>query len=108
MYKYCNQNFLSLHVFPPLPIFQPEYGQWMTQEQVRVTTIYGWTSVAVISFFVVVFFWRFGRALGSLFYGGYKVSAKLELYFLPLKYPLLLSIFIIKFLSPATWTGYEP
>lgn len=74
VYRFCNQNFLNMGVFPALPRFQPLNGQWMTTEQVFVTDVYGWTSVAVLIFFVVVFFWRFGTALGSFFYGGYKVS----------------------------------
>lgn len=74
VYKFCNQNFFNMGVFPALSMFQPLYGHWMTTEQEFVIDVYGWTSVAVLSFFVVVFFWRFGRAFGSFFYGGYKVS----------------------------------
>jgi hypothetical protein len=74
VFKFCNQNFLNMGVFPALSMLQPLNGHWMTSEQEFVIDIYGWTTVAVLSFFVMLFFWRFGQAFGSFLYGGYKVS----------------------------------
>ena len=47
-YSYCNQNFWSARVFPPLPRFQPEDTKWMSESQEKLTSLYGWTSVVVL------------------------------------------------------------
>lgn len=47
-YFYCNQNFFKSRTFPPLPRFQPEGAEWMTEGQETLTSMYGWTSVLVI------------------------------------------------------------
>lgn len=60
--------------FPALPIFQPKGSQWMTDEQERLTTIYGWTSLSFIAFFALVFVWRIYKLVAKVCYGGYKVS----------------------------------
>lgn len=57
-YKYCNQNLLDLGTkttFPALPIFQPPEEQWMTDDQERLTHIWGWTSVGILGFIVFLF-----------------------------------------------------
>jgi hypothetical protein len=48
-YQYCNQNLFGSHIFPPLPRFQPEGKHWMTDSQELLTSLYSWTSVAVIA-----------------------------------------------------------
>ena len=73
-YKYCNQNLLSMRVFPALPGFQPVNSQWMTVGQEHVTNIYGWTSFGVVAFFFLVLAWRIGKLAFAVMHGGYKVS----------------------------------
>lgn len=55
-YSYCNQNFWSAGVFPPLPRFQPEDTKWMSESQAKLTSLYGWTSVLVLLVAVGAFF----------------------------------------------------
>ena len=47
-YTYCNQDFWSAGIFPPLPRFQPEGAKWMSTSQEKLTSLYGWTSVIVL------------------------------------------------------------
>lgn len=49
-YTFCNQNFYSQGVFPPLPRFQSMMGaRWMSASQEVLTGLYGWTSVWVLA-----------------------------------------------------------
>jgi hypothetical protein len=49
-YTFCNQNFYSQGVFPPLPRFQNMMGaRWMSASQEVLTSLYGWTSVWVLA-----------------------------------------------------------
>jgi len=60
VYKYCLQDyfrFFGTLSFPFIPDWQPPGSEWMTEEQERLTTIYGWTAVAVL-FLVAVYFCR--------------------------------------------------
>jgi hypothetical protein len=55
-YSFCNQNFYSQGVFPPLPRFQSMMGaRWMTASQEVITGLYGWTSVWVLAVGFVFF-----------------------------------------------------
>ncbi|CAB9508020.1 protease [Seminavis robusta] len=54
-YTYCNQNFYSAGIFPPLPRFQPNGMKWMSESQETITALYGWTSVVVLLIGVVFF-----------------------------------------------------
>ena len=54
--KSCNQDFLRSGVFPPLPRFQPEGASWMTESQAKITSLYGWTALVMVSAGVLVFF----------------------------------------------------
>jgi len=77
IWKYCNQNFFSRtyeNSFPALPIFQEPGSEWMTPSQERLTTIYGWTSVAFIALFLIMFLVRLGNSFIKFFTGGYSVS----------------------------------
>jgi len=55
---FCEQKWskASVFPFPPTPRLQEEGMRWMTDSQERLTTIYGWTAVAVLCAFVVFFF----------------------------------------------------
>ncbi len=50
MYQHCNQNLLDIDriTFPALPSFQLSGLEWMSDDQVRLTVILGWASVAII------------------------------------------------------------
>ena len=54
-FRYCFQDMLRStgRSFPAIPEFQPEGGEWMTEDQERVTTLYGWTSVGVLAIVIV-------------------------------------------------------
>ncbi|KAL3924069.1 MAG: hypothetical protein SGILL_001273 [Bacillariaceae sp.] len=56
-YVYCNQNLYGQRIFPPLPRFQPNGQHWMSDSQEIVTSMYAWTSVAMICLGVAAF-WR--------------------------------------------------
>ena len=47
----CNQNFFfsKSRTFPPLPRWQPEGAEWMTEGQATLTSLYGWTSMLVLA-----------------------------------------------------------
>lgn len=50
IYQYCDQDMTKLPIsFPALPRFQRNGLVWMNMEQEDVATIYGWTSVGIIS-----------------------------------------------------------
>lgn len=55
---FCQQSWIEYDgfPFPPTPRLQPEGLRWMTDSQETLTTIYGWTSVAVVVVFIVAFF----------------------------------------------------
>lgn len=55
---FCRQSWLEADgfPFPPTPKLQPEGLKWMNASQERLTTIYGWTSVAALVGFIVIFF----------------------------------------------------
>lgn len=74
-YSYCNQNFWGLGVFPPLPRFQPEGGEWMSESQATITSLYGWASVTIVLVAFVVIFWMvLIPEIKGLFQSTYEVS----------------------------------
>mmetsp|Transcript_26866 Transcript_26866/g.41186 ORF Transcript_26866/g.41186 Transcript_26866/m.41186 type:complete len:253 (+) Transcript_26866:134-892(+) len=78
-YSFCNQNFFRLEAFPypPLPGKQPEDGVWMTDDQERITDIWGWTSVAVmVSFIMGVFGQSVWIGFRNIFQGIYKPEGR--------------------------------
>ena len=79
VYRYCDQDFMRYRpfpVFPPLPSKQPEGKEWMTDEQEAIATAFGWTSLLVIVFVLLVFVHRFVvPLLRGLFRSNYRVSA---------------------------------
>lgn len=54
-YVHCNQDFFGSFVFPPLPRFQPEGQEWMSESQETLTSWYAWTSLAVVVVAVAAF-----------------------------------------------------
>jgi hypothetical protein len=76
-YTFCNQNFYSQGVFPPLPRFQAMMGaRWMSASQEVLTALYGWTSVCVL---VVGFVFFLGNSviprIRSIYESTYEVRA---------------------------------
>jgi len=47
-YNFCNQDFLRSGIFPPIPSFQPEGLEWMTESQATITGLYAWTAVVMV------------------------------------------------------------
>ena len=49
-YKYCSQDIKSFSglSFPALPQWQPEGGEWMTDEQEEIVSLHGWSSLVVL------------------------------------------------------------
>jgi hypothetical protein len=74
-FRYCLQDLLwtSGRSFPAIARFQPEGGEWMTEDQEKVTNIYGWTSVGVIAIVVVSFLWGWYQSFRGLFRSTYEV-----------------------------------
>lgn len=56
-FRYCLQDYMRYGnlTFPALSRWQPEGGEWMSEDQETVVDVYGWTSLAVI-FVVLIFF----------------------------------------------------
>eukprot|EP00558_Chaetoceros_sp_UNC1202_P004805 CAMPEP_0197242782 /NCGR_PEP_ID=MMETSP1429-20130617/8423_1 /TAXON_ID=49237 /ORGANISM="Chaetoceros sp., Strain UNC1202" /LENGTH=293 /DNA_ID=CAMNT_0042702873 /DNA_START=334 /DNA_END=1215 /DNA_ORIENTATION=+ len=56
LYEFCNQNFLSERreslKFPALPSYQPVGNHWMSDDQERLTRVFGWSSVGILCFVV--------------------------------------------------------
>ena len=73
-YRYCNQDLRSYGEvsFPALPTLQREGFEWMTDNQERVTIVYGWTTVAVVAVVVISIAWRFIEWGLSFFIGIYR------------------------------------
>jgi len=47
-YEACNQDMFRSWIFPPLPRFQPQGQEWMTQSQARIVSLYGYTSIIIV------------------------------------------------------------
>jgi hypothetical protein len=77
-FRYCPQDLLrtSGRGFPAIARFQPEGGEWMTEDQERVTTIYGWTSVGVVAIVLVSFLWGWYQLFRGLFRSTYEVRTQ--------------------------------
>jgi len=74
-YVYCNQNFFAARIFPPLPRFQSEGRQWMSESQETIVSLYGWTSVVVISLALLLVLYQIViPRIRSLFSSTYEVS----------------------------------
>lgn len=57
-FRYCLQDYLRYgnRTFPALSAWQPEGGEWMTEDQEFVVDIYGWSSLGVLAIVIVFFF----------------------------------------------------
>lgn len=77
-YKYCNQDMLRYKpwpAFPAVPSSQPEGGEWMARGQ-EFSFIFGWTSVAIIVFVVLIYANRVRQIITHLLYGGFVSHSK--------------------------------
>ena len=81
VYKFCNQDLLTSRYgrsFPFIPSQQENReGEWMTPEQEQVTTVFGWTSVAVICLVSIRLILGSWKSFKSMFFGSYKVRPKM-------------------------------
>lgn len=76
-YRVCSQDLLSPgrgRTFPFIPSRQPEGDEWMTPDQEYVTTVFGWTSVAITAVVIIKFIWGWVENAQSLFGSTYSVS----------------------------------
>jgi hypothetical protein len=76
-YRFCNQNLLKPGgrlTFPFIAAMQPEGGEWMTEDQEFVTTIYGISSMGVIAIVIAMFCFGWIQECISLFTTSYSVS----------------------------------
>jgi hypothetical protein len=82
VYKYCLQNLMTLRgygkiSFPFIPSQQENReGDWMTPGQEQVTTVFGWTAVAVIGLVFIRLALSAYKALEATFVGDYKVGGR--------------------------------
>jgi hypothetical protein len=74
-FRYCLQDLYrtSGRNFPALPQFQPAGSDWMTDDQEKVTTLYGWTSVGVLAIVALSFVWGWYQSFRGLFRSTYEV-----------------------------------
>jgi hypothetical protein len=75
-YRFCTQDLLTPglgNTFPFVASKQPEGGEWMSDDQELVTTIFGWSSIAITLLVIIKFVWGFLDAYKSLFYSSYEV-----------------------------------
>ena len=76
-YRYCVQDLIRQatgNTFPFTPEQQPKGDEWMTADQEVVTTIFGWSSVAVIVYVVTKFLFGWLQMCQGLFSSSYSVS----------------------------------
>lgn len=54
----CRQNWRGFQgpAFPPTARIQSPTAQWMGQSQEQLTNLYGWTSVAAVAIYILVYF----------------------------------------------------
>lgn len=75
IYDYCLQDFFrhnkDVWVFPFIPQFQIVNEEWMSDSQERVTTLFGWTSVAVIGLVLLSFWYMLYKNCRAWFHGVY-------------------------------------
>jgi amino acid transporter len=78
-YFFCNQDLLSPgrgRTFPFIAAKQPEGEEWMTDDQEIVTTIFGWSAVAITAIVILKFIWGWVEMSKSLFSSSYEVREK--------------------------------
>lgn len=73
-YRFCNQDLRTnrWQSFPALPKLQRSGFEWMTENQERVTEIYGWTTVAIVSIVGLSLLFRLAEWGLSYFIGVYR------------------------------------
>jgi hypothetical protein len=81
VYKYFFQDLFRVNgrSFPAIPQFQTDGGEWMTQDQEKVTTLYGWTSVGVLAIVVLNLLWGWYQSFRGLFRSTYEVRTRHEI-----------------------------
>lgn len=79
-FKYCNQDMLRYKpwpAFPAIPSSQPENNEWMARGQ-EFSLIFGWTSVGVIIFVLLVYANGVRRSLQQQLFGGFESHSKIN------------------------------
>ena len=47
-YQYCNQDMFRSGIFPPLPRFQPQNAEWMSESQSILVSLYSYTAILMV------------------------------------------------------------
>jgi amino acid transporter len=106
VYNYCVQNLLKRGFgfsFPFLPSKQEgRGGEWMTEEQEEITTVFGWCSVVIAGFIFAKIVYGFLVSFYQRYHVSYKVSESSHSYSLGLFLPHLYSPVLIIRLSEKT------
>ncbi len=77
VYKYCLQDMFRQQgeSFPAVPSNQPVGNEWMSEEQEKITKIYGWTSVAVLVVVFLSIIWSWIQSAKGVFKSTYEVRS---------------------------------
>lgn len=80
-YTFCNQDMFRINRtkyegrnFPFTASNQPKGAEWMSEEQEVITNVYGWTTVGIIIFTIIVYLQGLVEALVSGLWGESIVS----------------------------------
>jgi hypothetical protein len=74
-YRFCNQDFILNPSGPRFPFFYREgETDWMTEDQIRLSLIFGWTSVGAICFMFIRLTRTILKWLKAQFFNVYDVS----------------------------------
>jgi len=70
-FRYCNQDLFrsDSRKFPFTKANQPEGDEWMTEEQEKVTIIFGWASIAVFGVMALSFFQGWAEEISHWVWG---------------------------------------
>jgi len=71
-YRFCNQNFMAIGSGPSFPFVPANGDEWMTDDQITMTTIFGWTSIAILAVVVLKFCWGWWSSIQALYESTYE------------------------------------
>jgi len=79
VYRFCNQDF----ILPPYTRFPfiyregvKDYGEWMSEDQIFLSKLFGWTSIGVMVLVGLKFTFGFGKTARKQFHRDYKPSTE--------------------------------
>lgn len=71
---WCNQDMMHYDppAFPAIPSNQPVGGEWMSESQ-NFCAVFGWTSLVIVSYVILIFLNTLRRWLAPIFFRVYEV-----------------------------------